>query len=371
MTRLNFALTPADTFFFRDGKPFARGEQSEADGIFPPFPSTAYGALRTAYIAEHSMREFKEGILKKTIGTTDSESVKDASFRIKGIFLADNSNTYFPLPRDLVQGKDDKEIYPLILSEQSDMESNSKTQRCLICNENMNVKYQENTFLNEEAMREYLLDKSIPTCCKTEEHFLKKEPKIGIRRSAATFTAEDGLLYRLDMMRLQDGYRLSIETAGINFQNRRGILKLGGENKPFAYEISESTFSWDGNECTNVLKEKLEEKRCNGKIRFKLYFATPTIWKDGWLSLERFVHGNYHLIAASVGKHQNVGGWDLGNRKPKPKRMFRAVPHGSVYYLEAKSDNISAQDIINTFHCQNISDERSEEGFGLALIGIF
>ena len=46
-------LQPLDTLFFRDGKPFNKGEENWADAIFPPFPATIYGALRTAYFNEH------------------------------------------------------------------------------------------------------------------------------------------------------------------------------------------------------------------------------------------------------------------------------------------------------------------------------
>jgi len=45
-------INPFDTFFFRDGKPFTMGDDSWADGIFPPSPSVIYGALRTAWISE-------------------------------------------------------------------------------------------------------------------------------------------------------------------------------------------------------------------------------------------------------------------------------------------------------------------------------
>lgn len=38
------------TLFFRDGKPFTMGAETYAEGIFPPLPSTIYGALRTGHI---------------------------------------------------------------------------------------------------------------------------------------------------------------------------------------------------------------------------------------------------------------------------------------------------------------------------------
>ena len=56
----------------------------------------------------------------------------------------------------------------------------------------------------------------------------------------------------------------------------------------------------------------------------------------------------------------------MAKRAAKP--TYRAVPAGSVYYF-VLSDRNRVDDLITAFHYQNISDERSAEGFGLALIG--
>lgn len=51
-------MKPLDTLFFRDSKPFSRGEDTWADTIFPPYPSTVYGALRTAWFKQN-IKEFE------------------------------------------------------------------------------------------------------------------------------------------------------------------------------------------------------------------------------------------------------------------------------------------------------------------------
>lgn len=368
MTCLKLYLKPTDTFFFRDGKPFSRGEQSEAAGIFPPFPSTVYGALRTAYISEYSMQAFKQGDLKHVIGTTDPDSVSIATFRVKGIFLANKTDIYFPLPRDLVKEKEGRNIFHLVMSDNKQMHSNAETSCFLVYYEKQKAEYPVNSFFDELELRDYLLDDIIPGNCILEKDFLNKEPKIGIGRNSQTLTSKEGLLYRLDMMRLAEDYQLCVETSGITFPNNQGLIKLGGENKPFAYKIDEIKSFSECEEIKGELTERLENTRQNGKICFKLYFATPTIWKQGWAFQDKFAKGiRCKLITAAVGKYMTVGGWDMAQRKPKT--MYRAVPSGSVYYLEAVSGNTTAQEIINAFHYQNISDKRSEEGFGLALVG--
>ena len=43
----SFRLVPDDVLFFRDGKPNTRGSDHYLRSLFPPNPSTLYGALRT------------------------------------------------------------------------------------------------------------------------------------------------------------------------------------------------------------------------------------------------------------------------------------------------------------------------------------
>jgi len=57
-------ITPLDIVFFRDGKPFSWGEETWAGGIFPPYPSTIYGALRTMWFSEN-IQEFSKANTEK------------------------------------------------------------------------------------------------------------------------------------------------------------------------------------------------------------------------------------------------------------------------------------------------------------------
>ena len=298
-------------------------------------------------------------------------------FRIKGIFLADEYHTYFSLPRDIVQTKivhrkKCDHLYHLHLSERSKIFSNAPLTSLLMCdNKNEKVEYTPSSFTDELDIKDYLLECKVPNECLKQDSFLKREPKIGIGRNAETLTSKEGLLYRLDMMRFTDKYHkyhLCIEVSGISFPNNQGILKLGGENKAFVYEISELESPLDSDKFKAELADHLEQKRQNGKIRFKLFFATPAIGDSGWRIKKIFSSDiQCTLITAAIGKYLSVGGWDLAKREPK--MMYRAVPAGSVYYCETESEKTTAQDIISTFHYQNISDQRSEEGFGLTLVG--
>ena len=98
---MELKLQPLDTLFFRDGKPFSRGDESWADGNFPPNPSVIYGAMRTA-LATATGKEIPFSEVPKVL--------REESFKIIGIYYNyDSEVNYLPLPLDLVEYKADAE----------------------------------------------------------------------------------------------------------------------------------------------------------------------------------------------------------------------------------------------------------------------
>ncbi|HXH40882.1 MAG TPA: type III-B CRISPR module-associated Cmr3 family protein, partial [Thermoanaerobaculia bacterium] len=47
-----YRLVPEDVLFFRDGKPSSIGDDHYLRSIFPPYPSTLYGLVRTQRLLE-------------------------------------------------------------------------------------------------------------------------------------------------------------------------------------------------------------------------------------------------------------------------------------------------------------------------------
>ena len=384
-------LQPNDTFFFRDGRPFTKGEQSEGYSIFPPLPQTILGALRTAYIAEHgNLSAFYAKKMENIIGTPDSLG----SMKLKGVFLADReSGIYFPIPLDLVvKNNEEKDVlYALeCYPETANFISSAPLQYHLRWDESKDdepeeVESETSGKLKHTYMKEYLLDKRKFFRFIPREHFISDEPKIGIGRDRTTLTSEEGMLYRINMSRFQSRF-LNMSDLGfvVDYQcdeelPSKGILKLGGEGKSFVYESSDhnpNPLSTDVENLKAVIKDS---------GNFKLYFATPTIFEQGWLP--RWIDkttkcGHYlpsgidwgpthpisiQLVTAAVGKSIPIGGWNIKKGMPKP--TYRAVPAGSVYYFNML-DGSCADDVINAFHYQNISDCQAAEGFGLCFVGI-
>lgn len=391
-------LQANDTFFFRDGRPFTKGEQSEGYAIFPPLPSTILGALRTAYIAEHGdLPSFYAGCagskITKSIGTPNSLG----SMHLKGVFLADKGlDIYFPIPLDLVVKKNetDNKLYALeVCLHNSNIRSNTSLTHLLRWNEKEDVEAETSGKLANMDLTEYLLGEHKNgehknfLLFRPREDFVVDEPKIGIERSRQTLTSEDGMLYRINMSRFQSSIlnpnaQDALSDLGflVDYQcdeilPAKGLLKLGGEGRSFLYQQS----------CHNPdpLYEEEDLKELKTSIEdsgmFKLYFAMPTIFENGWLPnwIDKATYQGLNLpsgtnlpsiklITAAVGKTIAVGGWDMKNNMPKPTQ--RAVPAGSVYYFKML-DDCHVDDIINTFHYKNISDCRAEEGYGLCFVG--
>ena len=376
-------LQPNDTFFFRDGRPFTKGEQSEGHSIFPPLPSTVLGALRTVYIAEFGdLPLFYSGGMREMIGTP--ESLCNA-IRLRGVFLASSQENglemFFPVPLDLIYKKSDENNQDiplhLLVSTSKNFASNRKINNLLDWPTSESIDSDAEGLLWEGAIELYLQGNEENLILTNRTFLIEKEPKVGIARSRDTLASEDHMLYRIDMSRFKnsDGnYGFIVDYECSRNLPQKGLLKLGGEGKSFVYR----DIAPDVDSLSSHLEEVKSAIQSTG--RFKLYFATPTIFHKGWcpawlnsdtLSGEYLMQNkcpiSLRLITAAVGKSVPVGGWNMAKGEAKP--TYRAVPAGSVYYFEL-SDKNRIDDLITAFHYQNISDERSDEGFGLAFIGV-
>jgi CRISPR-associated protein Cmr3 len=339
-----------DTLFFRDGKPFTMGEDTWANGVFPPSPSVIYGALRSAYFSHH-LNELKKA---------NNEDDPTRDLKIKRFYILADNDIYLPLPNDCVKKKGSKDNFVSVLpmQELKDIRSSCPTQYALK-SEGV-VESVDGGLININSFEEYLkCTKASFSSLKVADRVLP-EPKIGIGINKETGTSEEGKLYRVDMRRLKDiGLLVDFEFEGFDLPEK-GMIKLGGEGKAVSYEqfkpvdLSIDNFNFDENE-------------------FKLYLSTPAIFKNGWLPNwidKKTLIGKYKelklkLLAASIGKPISIGGFDMRKRIPKP--MCKAVPAGSVYYFEVIDGKIQkAFEIFNQFA---ISEFYQEQGFGIAYVG--
>jgi CRISPR-associated protein Cmr3 len=353
-------LEALDTLFFRDGKPFTMGEDTWAEGIFPPLPSVIYGALRTAYFSEDIERF-------KTIETKDDSAL----LRITFCCFKYGSRIYFPMPLDLIEVVNPtkngprKELHFLKLNppDVRSFASNMPTSDFLQPDTN-DFNVVENGIINSNDLTNYLALKITSADYHSLNDFTFLEPKVGIGLNKDTRTANDGQLYRVGMRRLdQLSFAVGFEFEQLN--NIPSLIRLGGEGKAV--------------QCKSIVSKEICQKisipmpPIVGK-RFKLYLATPALftdgWKPSWMTTDYSEHQgiNVRLLAAAVGKAVPVGGFDI--QKKVPKAMRKAVPAGSVYYMELENEKDNTR-LEELFHQKSISEiaDSQLQGFGITFVG--
>ncbi|KLU60942.1 CRISPR-associated protein [Peptococcaceae bacterium CEB3] len=353
-------LEALDPLFFRDGKPFAMGEDFWAEGVFPPFPSVFYGALRTAFFAENPA----------LLPAAGSDTDPTRSLRIRSILLMNGETIYFPCPLDLVKDKEeteDKRAYPLQLSPAAEC-SSYKLPFALAVPEGLEAETLSGALLERMTFGDYLSGSWEAQPYRLVSEFVTEEPKVGIAIDRLRRHAEEHKLYRIGMKRLApdrtkgaaaEETSFLLDYEGLQLPEK-GFIRLGGEGKVASYERVDRVWIPQ----PPLLKEK----------RFKLYVLTPAVLTNGWLPEwldERGLTGNYQglslrLLSAAIDKYVPVGGFNIKENRPKPMR--RAVPAGSVYYFELLAGDLER--VPEVFHYQPLEDNAySREGFGRVLLG--
>jgi len=413
-------IKPLDVLMFRDSKPFTGGESHRAKSLFPPSPSTFYGAIRAKILIDVLSRKNDLGFkdyyrrfedrndpdLKELIEEIGAPKYRDKNgkkyderegrLRIKGPFLAKEDKqslqVYLPSPSDMLgkRGKDGKEeryrgiilnpmnpaeLTPRVLTDFGDP---WKKRRFLPLwsSESGGESIEPGKWMIEMgSLVNYLLGRK-PRLTKTDD-LHDKEQRAGIKLVYERRTVETGMLYIAEFIRLKEGVGFVVEVEGTDRFPRSGFLSLGGERRAASYDSIDDPLQ---GLCGNSFKDRLKERISKGG-RFKLYLATPAIFRTegrsdpefGWLP--DFVDGEklkgelnslrFRLISATVGKAIGIGGWDLAQNRPKPMR--KAVPAGSVYHFELEEGEVDK--LIETFHLRCISCEGKGMGLGLTLVG--
>ena len=338
-----YLIEPTDNFFFRTPVPFeAGGETSAVSSSFPPMPSVYAGAFRM--LNKEAVRP------RMRIG-------------INGLWL--ENSFYFPRPLDLYPCRIHEDTYFLkSMRLKKRPMSNYPLDYMPYIPEN-NLKKEEgweNLYLSEKSLAEYLNNDYLEIeGLKIDDKYIKAEPKIGIEIDSDSGTAKNKQLYQSVSIRPDHGLKLAVEVNSEEMADDQAIIKLGGEGK--TARLKKSDYQLD------ILIQPDESKY------FKLYLATPAIFKNGWLPSwidettkcgwfkDKKRKITVKLISACIGRKVLCGGfgYDKLENCYRPKEMRYAVPAGSVYYFEIL--NGSFEDALKLFHKKCISEYRDNMGF--------
>jgi CRISPR-associated protein Cmr3 len=356
-------IEASDVWLFRDGRPFRAGEDHWAHSLFPPTPLTMQGVARSKVLLDSGVsveayrRQASEAqTLIEQIGWGGNDFGR---LSLRGPYIAHRTEKdgakclmrYYPLPADVVRLESGEAAILAPLGDDvpftANWPSDAPCLHPLWCVTREALKGPDGRWLDETAMQDYLAG-DLPQRFTIDEELFVREPRPGIRRERDTGTTEQGYLYEVGFIRPKPGVGLEVAVGGIpTWQPEKGVLGIGGEARAGYYEL------WSERKPTFpvYLKE-----------RFKIYFATPALFEQGWRPDDWnrfFIGGTVRLIAAAVGRLQPIGGWDVVRRKPKPIRA--AIPAGSVYYFEAEG--------VVTYDGRPVSDYDGRIGFGQILAG--
>jgi len=333
-------IDPLDTVIFRDGKPFGMGDDSWTSSLLFPTPTTIYGALRGTYFAQNP-NDFKK----------IHEDDVTQSLIIKGIYLYIDDELLYIAPKDCVNRLDQDEIITLKLEENK----LTKNPLSYTLTSSEEIENMEEMLFNKTTFDDYLKGSNI-LYGKSLESYINIENKIGIGRDRTKRVTQEGLLYRVQMLRYE--FKIVVEFEGLAL-NYSGLMKFGGEAKGAKYKQLEAI--------KNPTIPKIY------KSIFKLYLLTPAIFEKGWFPSWIDENDNFRgefkgiklqLISCAIGKSQSIGGFDM--KTNQPKEMFKTVPTGSIYYFEVLDSQYDK--LTELFHLQSISDYRVNEGYGVTIL---
>jgi CRISPR-associated protein Cmr3 len=348
-------IEPVDVWLFRDGRPFNAGTDHRARSVFPPYSSVMQGVIRSHHLVVQKIDLGNSQAIEDAVGT--ATDYRDLCLR--GPFVARRENgkvvRYFPAPLDAIFRKD-KKLYPLTPKEFPEGVMTSAPTSCLLWDDGEPKKPKEQMWLSEKALRQYLNGQPVkPTW---ECALFLREDRLGIGLDDATRTTAEsdaggGLLYEAEFVRVQEAVGLEVEVEGLpglDKWSKHGVLRMGGEGHGGRYEVFDSP-DWP------KIPDPLP-------TRFKIYFATPTFFDDGWQpeTWTHFFTGEVKLKAAAVGRYQSIGGFDVAAGRQKAARRY--VPAGSVYYFECQDEARLQETLIN----RAITDTGAEIGFGQVII---
>jgi CRISPR-associated protein Cmr3 len=313
--------------------------------------------------------------IRATVG--DSEDYK--TLRIRGPFVAAQDQKgkvtrYFPQPADstYVDENDLTLIKALEPREKPEGVKTSLTTPKLLLDENDPVKGEENLWLPEQALLNYMRGEAaqgVPA-----ERLFLPENRMGIGMDNQANTTLEAALYEVQYIRPRDGVGLAIEVNGYDDWPEEGVLRLGGEGHGGRFE------HFSGSEWPLLTTDNGQENKKiswpQNKVelppdRFKVYFATPAYFEDGWEPAswdQFFINGDVTLEAASLRRYQSLGGFNMAKdprsaSAHKPARRF--VPAGSVYYFSHQNNAVLNPNLVQNA----ITHYGAEIGFGQIIIG--
>lgn len=370
-------IHPQDTLFFRDGRPFNAGADVWTNTVFPPYPHTIYGMLRTLFahcFLEHpGYDDLLAGILdeggRELLGT----KTEVGSLSMRGPFIARKRGKRVHLllspPSDLFSLPDsahDRPVHYLMAPLQQESISNFSDMSLPFlplgfAHLEKHVKKESlkptSNMVRDVSLLTYLKGavsdnlSAIRTGIGTEA-FVTEEICPIIARDEH-LSAREGHLALPTHIRMQGMKELQYEERGLSVEiddraipdsvgpklmdclHARPVIHLGGEARVATVEVVD-------HDAARSHKELFPRIAQTG--RFRTVLTSPARFSKGvflpdFLDADLTGHWDLNgetrpvrLVAAAMNRAQAVGRWDIAGSRPR--ETVNMVPAGSVLFFE-------------------------------------
>ncbi len=366
---IGVSLDPVDTLFFRDGTPFS-ADSSPQDGVtsvFPPHPGSLTGAIRAALALCNGWNG--RGLWPEEHNGVLGDGPDDLGMlSFDGPFLLRCGQPLFRAPRHLLGSINHDGWTPRVLlrpgsAAACDLGDAVRLPVPPTSDQRPDLKTGDDWWLTRTDMADVLRGE-IPsgTGIVSRHELWSNEPRIGLARDRNTRTAQEGMLYSTQHVRLAQGVSLGAQIAGLpdDWTHPFGrIVPLGGEGR-FA-ECQE----WNADV---TLDMPLQEIESHGRVT--IIALTP-------LDIEEAVYlgkhpldvtGDVRIVSACLDRPQRIGGWDSHAHRPLPLRSV--LPPGSVLFCETREPGRFVDAISSNDRLVRVGSRR-QHGFGLVALGIW
>lgn len=347
-------LEPLDVLFLRGNKLFG-DPGSFGESLVPPWPSVAAGALRSRMLADEGvdLSAFARGDTPHpALGTPQ----KPGAFTVTAFHLARRRDdgpveVLIQPPADLVIGEEGdgvphaNTLTPLPLAGEG-LVSSAPFALLPVLAERERSKPAGGYWLTESGWRKYLAGGTPGAADLVKSSSLwALDHRVGVGLEAATRRAADGRLFSAQAVAMvKQGNRIGTDMESkkpiladydVGFlaavsgaiPPQDGTVRLGGDGRAAAIRPATA----------NLPEMDFDAIARAGKCR--LILASPGLFPEDWKLPGTQPDGTFQLgevrgrlVCAAVPRAEVVSGWDLARGQPKP--ALRAVPAGSVYWLD-------------------------------------
>lgn len=372
------SFSPVDAWFFRDGRPYHRGEagQTDVQSLFPPHAPTVIGTVRAA-LARNAPGELSwdgRGAWNDDLHSTLGNGAHDlGALRFTGPFVTHKQQTLLPVPLHILGGPS-KQSDPVRWTPTTFLAPSKTALECDLGNvrfpvplnhpKERQLKEPAGMWVTVEGFSRILRGESPQQNSLFHSNQLWKiESRVGLARDHSSRSAKEGELYSPSFVRLHKDVELAVWVDGIpDDWTIPNLNTFGGESRLAHSEIEKAE-----RPLPEVPTEKIQESG-----RFTVSLLTPFLLPSTATGQQTHPHpedtlhslSGTKIVSACIGKPIRIGGWNSVHREPEP--LLAYLPAGSTWFCELTRPD--ALDSLLKMHGQTIGD-RKPHGLGQIAIG--